>query len=203
MTRGSRTTLRALSARDARSSGSSTRRCASPRDGDPQVHRARSAARGGAPRGAPSSFGGIEQVQGRVPRRDGAPLFETLLQDVRYGVRGLRRNPGYHRGRARDARARDRRQRGDLQRRPRRLPAVAPLRRRRPPRAPAAGRARPQRRAMSRFSPMEIADYAAREPHARRRGRVPLDVVHPARQAPSPSASRPASSRPTTSTCWA
>ena len=64
-----------------------------------------------------------------------------------------------------------------------------------------AARAHPRRRARrghrrtGAFSPPEIADLQRAEPHARRRRRVPLDVVRAPRQGPSPSASRRASSR--------
>jgi predicted permease len=39
------------------------------------------------------SFGGVDQHKESGLDETGAPVVETLLQDVRYGVRGLRRNP--------------------------------------------------------------------------------------------------------------
>jgi predicted permease len=39
------------------------------------------------------AFGGIEKHKEESRDATGAPVIETLLQDVRYGVRGLRRNP--------------------------------------------------------------------------------------------------------------
>jgi predicted permease len=40
-------------------------------------------------------FGGVEKTKEEVRETDRAVLFETILQDVRYGLRALRRNPGY------------------------------------------------------------------------------------------------------------
>jgi len=39
------------------------------------------------------AFGGIEKHKEASRDATGAPVIETLLQDVRYGVRGLKRNP--------------------------------------------------------------------------------------------------------------
>jgi putative ABC transport system permease protein len=39
------------------------------------------------------AFGGIEKHKEESRDATGAPVIETLLQDVRYGVRGLKRNP--------------------------------------------------------------------------------------------------------------
>ncbi len=39
------------------------------------------------------SFGGVEQHKESCLDETGAPVIETLFQDIRYGVRGLRRNP--------------------------------------------------------------------------------------------------------------
>lgn len=40
-------------------------------------------------------FGGVEKTKEEVREADRAVLLETILQDVRYGARSLRRNPGY------------------------------------------------------------------------------------------------------------
>jgi putative ABC transport system permease protein len=40
-------------------------------------------------------FGGIEQVKEECREVGAAPFVETLIQDVRYGLRQLRRNPGF------------------------------------------------------------------------------------------------------------
>ena len=39
------------------------------------------------------SFGGVEKHKEESRDATGAPMIETLLQDVRYGFRGLKRNP--------------------------------------------------------------------------------------------------------------
>ncbi len=41
------------------------------------------------------SFGGVEQVREIYREQRGLPMIETLFQDVRYGLRQLRRNPGF------------------------------------------------------------------------------------------------------------
>ncbi len=46
-----------------------------------------------ARRNALLSFGGVEQHKESCLDETGAPVIETLLQDIRYGARGLRRNP--------------------------------------------------------------------------------------------------------------
>ena len=40
-------------------------------------------------------FGGIEQTKEAYREQRGLPLVESVLQDLRYGVRILRKNPGF------------------------------------------------------------------------------------------------------------
>ncbi|HEY1249956.1 MAG TPA: ABC transporter permease [Thermoanaerobaculia bacterium] len=40
-------------------------------------------------------FGGVEKTKEEVREADRAVLLETVLQDIRYGARSLRKNPGY------------------------------------------------------------------------------------------------------------
>jgi len=41
------------------------------------------------------SFGGVEQTKERYRDQRGLPSLESFVQDIRYAVRGLRRNPGF------------------------------------------------------------------------------------------------------------
>ncbi len=48
-----------------------------------------------ARRRARLEFGGLDQVKGECRDVGAARFVETLVQDVRYGLRQLRRNPGF------------------------------------------------------------------------------------------------------------
>ena len=126
-------------------------------------------------------FGSVEGVKDDVRDTWLSRVFETLGQDIRYGLRNLRRNPGFALVVDRDDGARHRRQHRDLQRRQRRAAAAAAVRRT----ATGSSSLRQQRPLAGDddigFSPKEIADYATQRPRLDGRRRVPQHVVHPAR----------------------
>src|SRR5216117_2450532 len=41
------------------------------------------------------SFGGVEQAKEIYREQRGLPMIETIIQDLRYGLRMLARNPGF------------------------------------------------------------------------------------------------------------
>ena len=88
-----------------------------PGDADRRAHPPRAARprRRGAPRSC--EFGGPMQIKEQQHDRRGLPLVETTLQDLRYGLRALRRNPAYALVGDCDAGRRHRRRHRGLQRR--------------------------------------------------------------------------------------
>ena len=91
-------------------------------------------------------FGSVAQVKDDCRESWGMRAIDTLRQDVRYAARSLAQVSRLHRGRPADARARHRREHGDLQRRARRAAAAAAVHARRSPRRGAAAGAADRRR---------------------------------------------------------
>src|SRR4026207_1723044 len=60
-----------------------------------EEHVRRGLAPDAARRAAVVQFGGPMQTKDHPPARRGLPFVATTLQDLRYGLRGLRRNPAY------------------------------------------------------------------------------------------------------------
>ena len=131
----------ALCSRRGASTPSSTTKSRAPRDARPRSTSA--AACRPTRRGAPAMlrFGGPMQIRNGNHDHRGLPLVETTLQDFRYGLRALRKNPAYFAGRDCDACHRHRRRHRGLQHRQRGPAAAAALRR--------SGRARPRLRDQS------------------------------------------------------
>ncbi|MDQ2970977.1 MAG: ABC transporter permease, partial [Acidobacteriota bacterium] len=60
-----------------------------------EKHRARGLSAGDARREALLSFGGVEKFKDEVRDQSAARFLETVWQDLRYGLRGLRKNPAF------------------------------------------------------------------------------------------------------------
>src|SRR4026209_1741302 len=60
-----------------------------------EEHGPRGLARAAGRRAAVVQFGGPMQIKEQHHDRRGLPLVDTTLQDLRYGLRALRRNPAY------------------------------------------------------------------------------------------------------------
>ena len=91
----------------------------------------------------------------------GLPFVETTLQDLRYGLRALRKNPAYSAGGDRDARHRHRRRHRGLQRRRRGAAAAAALRGSRATWSGSSKRTRSKNWTRNIASPANYADWKA------------------------------------------
>ena len=115
-----------------------------------------------ARRAALVRFGGVDKTKDETREASRAVWLETILQDVRYGLRSLRKQSGLRRRRGPDAGARHRREHGDLLGRPRRPAPVAAVRRRASGSCGSASTRRARESTTDAFSPPEIRDLQER-----------------------------------------